>query len=188
MTSGNYRKALEDAHREHAELLESRAQIDRRLGQLKSTIAILTGLIEEPPIDVSWAAVQDALGGVDVSSITAAIRTILEVASGAYMTVSEIKETLNAMGVALRRYANSSAVIHNTVKRLEAQGEVLSVRNTNGDTAYTKSPFLLTPDRPIGRSLEETANKPAGAGRMPRPPRPPAHWMVRSLAKKEDSK
>src|SRR6202043_1257477 len=51
-----------------------------------------------------------------------------------------IKAKLIEGGNNLNKYANPSAVIHNTLKRLESQGEVIPVRNASNAPAYALAP------------------------------------------------
>lgn len=133
MTNDNYGRALADAKAEAAKLTFQKLGIERRLAQLKATIFTLSGLIEDPP-EAEEAA---PLEVVDLG-ISEAIRKILKDA-GFSMTPAQVKARLSDAAFEIGRYVNASAVIHNTLKRLESQGEVVAV-NTPSGTAYAIAP------------------------------------------------
>jgi hypothetical protein len=130
----SFRKALKDAESEVVRLTLYRASVDRKLAQLKATIAALSGLLEEP----SKVEEDDptAIGDLGISE---AIRQVLREA-GVGMTPAEVKAKLVEAKFDLSKYANASAVIHNTLKRLETQKEVASVRVPSGRDAYAIAP------------------------------------------------
>ena len=51
------------------------------------------------------------------------------------LTAPEIRTGVVNLNVDLSQYVNASAVIHNTLTRLEKQGEVMRVVNPAGQTA-----------------------------------------------------
>jgi predicted flap endonuclease-1-like 5' DNA nuclease len=128
MTEDNYRKAIRDAEEEIVKQTLYRASADRKITQLKAAITALSALLEQPP------KVDDSTTIGDVG-ITNAIRQVLKEA-GVGLTPAQVKAKLIEAEFDLDKYANSSAVIHNTLKRLEAQGQVVSVRDSSGVTAY----------------------------------------------------
>lgn len=127
----NYRKAIQEAEEEVARLTVIRASIDRKLAQLKAAITALSSLLEEPPKAEDPTTIVDA-------GISNAIRQVLrEAAVG--LTPAQIKARLSEAKFDLSKYANPSAVIHNTIKRLHGQEEVVPVRDSSGDIAYALS-------------------------------------------------
>jgi hypothetical protein len=128
MTEENYRKAIQDAEQEVVRLTLYRASLDRKLAQLKAAITALSSLLEEPP----KADDPTAIGDVGISN---AIRQILREA-GVGLTPSQVKAKLLESEFDLSKYANSSSVIHNTLKRLELQKEIVPVRDSSGSPAY----------------------------------------------------
>jgi hypothetical protein len=154
MTEENYRKAIKDAEEEVTRLTLYRASVDRKLAQLKAAITALSSLLEEPP------KVEDPTIMGDVGISTAIRQTLKE--AGAGLTPAQIKAKLTEAEFDLSKYANSSAVIHNTLKRLEGQGEILAVRDSSGITAYAVNPFTRV-DESIAKAIEtvrEAASRP----------------------------
>ena len=135
MNKADYQKALKAAEVEIHEILQKRAALDVRLTQLKSAAEDLSALLQEVPKFDSglWARIRDTPEGV---GITDAIRQIL-IESKIPLTPVQVKDALRQSGLDTD-YQNTMAVIHNTLKRLEKQGEVAPIRNAAGQTpAYT---------------------------------------------------
>jgi hypothetical protein len=108
VTDDAYKRALQDALRELAELGRKSAQIDERRAQLAQTIGNLSRLCGVKP-DVPWG-------------ITDACRMVLRAARRP-LTPSEIRDQLEAMGLDVSRYSNQLAPIHTVLKRLHGAGE-----------------------------------------------------------------
>jgi len=123
--------ALEDARAEMARLLHERASLDSRLSQLNSTIEVLSGLVSEAPKPGAVLSAE-MIEGMGISD---AIRSVLRDANVG-LTPSQIKNKLIESGFELAKYANSGAVIYNTLKRLELQKEIVPVRDSSGAIAY----------------------------------------------------
>jgi hypothetical protein len=173
MNHENYRKALEDARAEMAEMLRMRERIDARLTQLKSTVDVLSALLQEPS-RLSQDETPEMLDSVGISE---AIRQVLKEASVGLMP-NQVKAKLSDAGFDLSKYANPSAVIHNTLKRLETQGEVVQVRDASGVVAYTFKPTLADEfGDAVAKSMTEAmANAGFGeAGQMA-----PKNWFVKA--------
>jgi hypothetical protein len=146
--NADFRKALETAKSEMSELMQKKSVIDQRMTKLKATIEILTGLVQEPPpaenppIHVLLQHSKDidaaiAAEGLNDLGITDAIRMVLT-HSETPLTPTEIKTALVNAGVSLDKYVNAMSVIHNTLKRLDLQGELMTVKSPTGQTvAYT---------------------------------------------------
>jgi hypothetical protein len=121
MTSEDYRRALEAAHREYVELSAQQAAIDQRLAQLTQTIGSLTRLCHLTP--------------TLSSGLTEACRTVLKASDGC-LTALEVRGQLEAMGFDVSRYANELASIHTVLKRLVQSGEVRFVPRVNGKPVF----------------------------------------------------
>jgi hypothetical protein len=142
MSDNSYQEALEDARAEMAKLLHDRAslgsrlsQLDSRLNQLNSTIELLSGLVNEAPKPEAVLS-PEMLEGMGISD---AIRRVLRDANVG-LAPSQIKNKLIESGFELAKYANSAAVIYNTLKRLELQKEIVTVRDSSGAITYTVAP------------------------------------------------
>jgi hypothetical protein len=111
-----YQKALRVAKKELQALLKERADLDTRISQLKQTVtnlAVLTGessALEDPAADPS-------------EGISNGIRRAL-FTSSVPLTPPQIRDALVKAGFSME-YSSVLTVIHNTLKRLEKQGEVV---------------------------------------------------------------
>ncbi len=63
--------------------------------------------------------------------ITDAVRTAMRLA-GTPLSAPQVKERLNNYGFDLHRFKNPSAVVHNTLQRMEKQGEIIPAANGKG--------------------------------------------------------
>jgi hypothetical protein len=185
MNNEIYRKALDEARAEMAETLRMREKIEERLTHLKSTIDVLSALLQEPPkLDQD-----DSPEMLDSVGISEAIRQVLKDADVGLMP-NQVKAKLSDAGFDLSKYANPSAVIHNTLKRLETQGEVVQVRDSSGVTAYTIRPsYAEEIGEAFGKGIAEAMTK-AGADKGPKAPTlnqlksetapraPRRHWLI----------
>ncbi len=138
MKDADFRKALETAKGEMSALLKERAALDQRIGQLKATIDTLDTLLGESTPSVSNAEWEVAAGVMNEYGISDAIRNLLDQSRNP-MTPVQIKAALIASGFSPENYASIMAVIHNTLKRLERQGELVAIRDPSGKVfAYTR--------------------------------------------------
>jgi hypothetical protein len=127
-----YKKAIEAAEKDLQGWFRLRNAADQRIAQLKSAITILNGLLEGPPKASPQEVATEEIGDM---GITEAVRTVLRTSPGVCATPADVKEDLIGMKFDLSGYRNPSAVIHNTLKRLDAQGEVVAVDTPSG-TGY----------------------------------------------------
>lgn len=132
MNNEPYQKALEAAQVEFDRWVGVRTEIDARIAQLKSAIVLLSALLSESPPKVSKEETAEEFADLGISE---AIRKTLK-ESGVGMTPVQIKARLVESQFDLNKYVNPSAVIHNTLRRLESQKEVVPVRDSSGTTAY----------------------------------------------------
>jgi len=133
----DFRKALGTATGEMSELIEERTNIDRRITQLKATIDTLSALLNEQTPYVSLPDWEATAGVLNELGISDAIRNVL-LHAPAPMSPTEIKAALAEVGLPLDQYASAMSVIHNTLKRLEKQNELLTVKDSTGKVvAYT---------------------------------------------------
>jgi hypothetical protein len=113
-----YKKALDTAHAEIAELVRQRAEVDKRISQLTVTVDALTALMDSVPV-----AYDDTPSTMEEVGISDAIKQVLR-CSPVPLTPGEIKAKLTESGFDASVYANDGAVIQSTLKRLEKQGDV----------------------------------------------------------------
>jgi hypothetical protein len=165
MQPSDYRKARDAAVGEIQEVLQKRALLDERLNQLKKTVNALSDLLEDSPHNpadpesyadatgISVPSIRDA-GGMGISKV---IRLALA-NSKTPMTPVDIKAALARIGFDVGQYSNAMSVIHNTLKRLEAQGELIAVGNAAAQvTAYALKSALQ--HDPIEEALGQTFKK-----------------------------
>jgi hypothetical protein len=160
MNPGDYENALTAASDEIQELLKKRSEIDARINQLKQTVdalaALLTPKISEDVNPWRNAPLSNLAGLMyvpvqDISEIgiSDAIRQVIA-ESKIPLSPVEIKSALASRGVDLSGYANPGTVIHNTLNRLEKQGELMRVQNHAGQTVSYALAYPRTVPPPPG--------------------------------------
>jgi hypothetical protein len=123
--------ALKQARKSLNEAYEERDVIEQRIVRLKQTIDGLAALCEpEPNEDVVQAKAGHMLFQ---ASLTASIRSIFSETTEPMLTPVEVRNALLEMGVNLTKYKQPMVPIHNTLKRLEAQGELVPFIDDAGD-------------------------------------------------------
>ena len=122
---------MKQARKTLAEAYEERGAIEKRILRLKQTIDGLAALCEpEPNEDLVQVE-----GGRTLfqASLTDAIRRIFSETTEPMLTPVEVRNALLEMGVKLTKYKQPMVPIHNTLKRLETQGELVPFRDDTGD-------------------------------------------------------
>lgn len=136
MTEPNaFEAALQEARKSLKEAYEERAALEQRIVSLKQTIDGLTSLCEpEPRVEIRR---RDPETGFDIQSsfsLSFAIRQIFSDSQEYMLTPTEVRDALLKLGLNLaEKYKQPLVPIHNTLKRLEAQGELVSFRDDTGD-------------------------------------------------------
>jgi hypothetical protein len=181
MGESDYEKALAAATDELSALLRERVRIDDRMAQLTKTIEILRTLLTPAPDDKdlnSWRrVVMEVAADISEAGITDAIRQSFA-DSTSPLTAPQVRDFLVSRKVDLSQYANPLAVIHNTLARLEKQGEVRRLDLPSG-TVYTSKGRSRNALADRVASLEKPphnfipTNTPADS--IPRAPKPP-NW------------
>jgi hypothetical protein len=153
--------ALEAAHQKLNELLNERAKIDKEIIDWKRVIDSLLAVSAsdtDDPSDVEVSAFVNDKPGKTTIKFTDGVRMVLRQNASRNMSISvpEIREQLTNLGFNFAKYAQPLVPIHNTLKRLEEQGEVRPLKNEMGQTlGYTWI-------SPIERALNEDST-----GKMP---------------------
>ncbi len=136
MNLQSYKQAYQAAHAEMTDLLGKRTALDKRLGQVKNTMEALRALLDVPGNRVPLDRFEADDGTIIPMGISNAIRQVLSEMT-APMSPSEIKAALLQRGFEMRGYANPLAVIYNTLKRLDRQGELTAIEDpTSKVVAY----------------------------------------------------
>jgi len=124
MKKTDYRKALKAARLEFDKLLEQRLLLEKRIVHLRQTISGLRALCEDREKG-STAGVNESLFPRP-ASLTGSIRQVLSKADSP-MSPLEVRDALTRRGRNLSQYANQLSVIHNTLRRLQRQGQAIQV-------------------------------------------------------------
>jgi hypothetical protein len=135
--------ALETAHQKLNQLLSDRGRIDKEIVDWKrvidSLLAVSASDIDDPS-DVEVSAFVNDKPGKTTIKFTDGVRMVLRQNASPNMSISvpEIREQLINLGFNFAKYAQPLVPIHNTLKRLEEQGEVRPLKNEMGQTlGYT---------------------------------------------------
>jgi len=150
--------ALEAAHQKLGELLSERSRIDKEIVNWKRVIDSLLAVSEDDDSDPSDVQVSslDAESGRKTIKFTDGVRMVLRQNANREVSISvpEIRTQLINLGFDFAKYSQPLVPIHNTLKRLEEQGEAAPLRNEFGQTLGYKwiSPIerALGDDSPLG--------------------------------------
>ena len=124
-----FERALKEAKLKLAEALEERLALERRIVSLKQTIEGLTPLCQAEAQDFVQPEGTYGIG----LSLTSVIRTIFSESKQPILTPLEVRDALRARGVDLAKYKQPLVPIHNTLKRLETQEEIVAFRDDDGN-------------------------------------------------------
>jgi len=123
--------ALTKAKTKLDQLVSERTRIEKEIVDWKRVVDSLTAVSEEPsdelPADVNVGA---ALSSLLTLKFTDGVRTVLEAAGGT-LTAPQIRDHLVNLGFDFSKYKQELVPLHNTLKRLEEQGEVKAVRDVS---------------------------------------------------------
>jgi hypothetical protein len=139
--SDTYLKALNDARKELEGLIQERAQLDDRIARLGKSIEGLASLCDDADHsdDLKTKLVELELS--ETMGLSSAIRQIIN-ASVFPVTAPALRDALVDEGFDPKKYSNMLTVIHNTLLRLEKQGEIHRASNMLGMRGWqaTRSP------------------------------------------------
>jgi hypothetical protein len=133
--ASDYRKDLQLAREELANLLVSREQTEIEIARQKRKVAALVELCGEGEGDepTNIAVVR---AGLELGGLTDACRTAMRSSRKQWMTISEIQEALKELGFPLDKYKAPTASITTTVNRLVEAGEVEVDKRPGGASEY----------------------------------------------------
>jgi hypothetical protein len=153
--------ALTRARIKLTELIDERGRIDKEILDWKRVVDSLVAVSNEHPDDASAEAdfcSDPALFPHLRAKLTDAIRYVLQAANRPLSPPELRFHLLNDLGFDFSKYKQELVPIHNTLKRLERQGEVLPKKNEQGLTVGYQ--WIS----PIARALaEEMAHGPGAA-------------------------
>lgn len=132
------KSALEHAQKQVARLLADRQEIDKQIIRWKRVVDSLAVVSEDVetsiPADLELPAGLSEKPGI---GFTDAIRVIIA-NSKIGLTPTEVRDELRRIGFDLRKYKQEMVPVHNTLKRLEEQGEIYSVETQPDFTVYRR--------------------------------------------------
>jgi hypothetical protein len=134
-----YLKALEDARKELQGLIQERAQLDDRIARLSRSIEGLASLCDDTDHSNELKTKLIELELSDSMGMTDAIRAVIS-SSIFPVSATAIRDALVAEGFDSKNYSNMLTVIHNTLLRLERQGEIQRAANLLGLRGWMKRP------------------------------------------------
>jgi hypothetical protein len=148
----SFERALKDAKKALREAFEQRAAIEERILSLKQTIKGLSALCEGDADD-ELVPVGNGILGHEMS-LTDAIRCAFSQSREFMLTPPEVRDALASMGVDLAKYKQVLVPIHNTLKRLEKQGEIVAFKDDGGNIRGYRWVS------PLARAVEEVDGPP----------------------------
>ena len=129
MTDADYKETLDGVRSELEDVLNEELKIERRLMKLRERSEALGKAAQGLAGLVGEDQEEESIG------ITDSIRKILRDGSDHIWKPTAVRVRLKSEGFLLEKYQNPLAVIHTTLKRLEEQGEVETIKN-DGKTFY----------------------------------------------------
>jgi hypothetical protein len=152
--------AIKTANERLAKLLADRAKTDKDIVEWKRVLESLSAVSESSedadPSDVEVSAFVENKPATLTIKFTDGVRMVLRqnASRTTPISVPEIREHLINLGFSFAKYTQPLVPIHNTLKRLEEQGEVSHYKNEQGQTMGYKwiSPIerALSEDSPVG--------------------------------------
>lgn len=186
MAENDYKKALDTARAEMAELTIKKEEIEKRIAQLRQTIVGLAALSEEDsdediklyiPSLIERAQTQAAMNVARLMigktiGLTDAVREVLKAADG-WQYPTEVRDGLERMGIDTQSYSNILASIHTILKRLAVKGEVEEFKDKEGKGMSYRwksaaSPFAKKLARQLAEGLMKEEDKSNDLGIKPR--------------------
>jgi hypothetical protein len=140
-------KAYEDAKAELIELTNQRGQLDRRIARLKQLVAGMEAVIKDKGEQfILRALVAEGLQ-----------ENCLDVLQAAYkkLAPAEVVYELRERGVDVDKYANPTAVVTTSLKRLVESGKVEEEKDADGKIRYGPKPQVDTWIETMSRVMEK---------------------------------
>jgi chorismate mutase len=134
--TGHVQEVVRQAHEELRQLLQQRAEVMRRIGTIKQTIAGLANLFGDEVLSDELLEMVDRKSGGRQPGFTKACRMILMEANralGAREVCDRIRERMPSM---LERHKDPMASVTTVLNRLVAYGEAKAVVLENGRRAW----------------------------------------------------
>jgi chromosome segregation ATPase len=120
-----YKTELETAREELADMFREKEELETRIARQQRKVAALAVLSDE-------SEDTDDLLALGLGGLSSACRSVFRASTTKLLTPVEIRDRLRQLQFPIHEYKNILASIHNTLKRLEAKGEVkLKIRDVN---------------------------------------------------------
>jgi hypothetical protein len=153
--NGHVQEVVRQAHEELRQLLQQRAEVMRRIGTVKQTIAGLANLFGDAVLSDELLELVDRKNNGRQPGFTKACRMILMEANRALSARDVCAKIQEKMPPILERHKDPMASVTTVLNRLVAYGEARAVVLDNGrrawiwvaDTEPTLIPILATPAR-----------------------------------------
>jgi hypothetical protein len=123
MARDPYGVALESAEEELRQLLRQREEISSRILRLQQTVSALETL-QEKENDAAPIEAPGRTGNIPITSLTDTMRHIFEHSHGEVLAPTQVRDYLVGLGIDFSRYKQPMVPVHNTLTRLEKQGEI----------------------------------------------------------------
>ncbi len=139
-------------NKEHAEIALKKAQIDQKIETVGHALQILQKVYEQPKAEHTF---EELFPDPPDLGVTDQVRRVLRIHHPAYLTPTAVRDELEMRGTSLKQkgYDNPMALIHQILRRLEAQDEVMSTSTDSGKAYKSKlkarlpnTTYLTDPD------------------------------------------
>jgi hypothetical protein len=134
--NGHVQEVVRQAHEELRQLLQQRAEVMRRIGTIKQTIAGLANLFGDEVLDDELLELVDRKSGGRQPGFTKACRMILMEANRALSARDVCERIQEKMPPILARHKDPMASVTTVLNRLVSYGEAKAVALDNGRRAW----------------------------------------------------
>jgi chorismate mutase len=134
--NGHVQEVVRQAHEELRQLLQQRAEVMRRIGTIKQTIAGLANLFGDEVLSDELLEMIDRKSGGRQPGFTKACRMILMEANRALSARDVCERIQQRMPPMLERHKDPMASVTTVLNRLVAYGEAKAVALDNGRRAW----------------------------------------------------
>jgi hypothetical protein len=125
--------ALKEARKALREAYEERSALEQRIVSLTKTIEGLAALCAPEVADEFLLNTAGDPSIFQITSLTDAIRQVFSTCGEPMLTPTEIRDALVARGLDLSKYKQPLVPIHNTLKRLASQEEIVEFRDDSNN-------------------------------------------------------
>lgn len=154
--SGHVEQVVRQAHEELRELLQQRAEVMRRIGTIKQTIAGLANLFGDEVLSDDLLELLDRKSGGRQAGFTKACRMALMEAKRA-LTARDVCDCIQQKAAAmLARHKDPMASVTTVLNRLVAYGEASPVILESGRRAWK---WVAEPEAELGAELPISAHQ-----------------------------